>query len=189
MREWFRVLLLFSCYLVLGICPSSAQSVGESGPPTATPTVTPTPTPVPCELYSLRIWEPCERYEPGHSNDAAYCIDYLMSGSQADGKRNASINLATSGTANQESCILQTLINGFKIYDTGDGPGRTKGIDFNAASELSDNSYSFSGSYDYYKYRPDWVARTFWTTIKAKAGLSDAPYQNIRNNYIIYKLQ
>lgn len=76
MREWFRVLLLFSCYLVFGICPSSAQSVGESGPPTATPTVTPTPTPVPCELYSLRIWEPCESYEKGHNNDAAYCIDF-----------------------------------------------------------------------------------------------------------------
>ena len=33
MREWRRVVVFLSCYLVLGIFPSSAQSVGESGPP------------------------------------------------------------------------------------------------------------------------------------------------------------
>lgn len=120
------------------------------------------------------MWEPCERKDA-----TGYCIDYLMSGSAGDGHMNATINLSTSGKANEESCILQTLNTLFS-----NSADRAGAVNFDAARDLQDNTYNFSGNYDSYKYKPGVVAGGFWNAIKANAGLSTASYQDIRSNYV-----
>jgi hypothetical protein len=91
----------------------------------------------------------------------------------------STIRISTTGIANEESCILQTLNTVFSRVGY-----RAGAVNFDAARDLQDNTYNFSGDYNSYKYKPSVVASGFWSAIKANAGLSTASYRDIRSNYV-----
>jgi hypothetical protein len=103
----------------------------------------------------------------------------------ADGKVDAEIKIQTTGATANQSCILQTLYDGLTEKPAGEHNGTTGVASATAlATELSDGRYDFTGGYEAYKARPRSLVDKFWDTIRANAGLLDASYQDIRDNYV-----
>ena len=173
--------LITALLLTFSLVPSvSAQQLAESDVSNVSnPPATPTPG-SPCQLTSLHIFEPCESW--GMHN--GLCWNYQMTGSSGgSGHLNQRIDIQTTGLANQQSCLLQSLAQGFQ----SGGGGRNKRVDLTEsqiANELEDDRYTFTGAYRDYKYKGAAVVRTLWNTIKENAGLGETSYQEIRENYV-----
>ena len=165
------------------------------------PTPTPTPTPTSCGLYILNIKEPCEKRD-----SAGNCTDYKMNGTHGGDSSNATLNINTSGQANQLSCLLDNLQHAFYDWKTDNKAERITTFKGTPNSgDLADNKFSFSGSINSYKYSPQNVIQTLWRRLQRNSGLpvlntdsieaigqvkfADAAerkaiYDNVRNNYI-----
>jgi hypothetical protein len=172
--------LITVLWLTFSLAPSvAAQRLAEPvGGNDQYQPVVPRPA-TPCRLTSLHIFEPCESW--GWHN--GLCWDYQMTGSSGGSYYlDQRIDIQTTGLANEQSCILQTLAQGFQT--SGRKNTRVDITKDEIADELEDGRYTFTGAYNSYKYKGGTVVQTFWNTIKENAGLREASYQEIRENYV-----
>ncbi len=172
--------LITALLLTFSLVPSvSAQQLAESDASNVSnPPATPTPG-NPCQLTSLHIFEPCEIW--GMYN--GLCWNYQMTGSSGgSGYLNQRIDIQTTGLAKQQSCLLQSLVQGFQ--SSGHRNNSVGLTESQIANELEDDRYTFTGEYRHYKYKGAAVVETLWNTIKENAGLGETSYTEIRNNYV-----
>ena len=118
-----------------------------------------------------------------------------MNGTAGGDTTNATLNINTSGQANQLSCLLDNLQHAFNGWTP---VKKDNLITFNGTpntGDLADNQFSFSGSINSYKYSPGGVVNTLWSRLQTNSGLPllasitdatarQAAYNNVRNNYI-----